>query len=307
MIGTGDMGLALGAALLGADHRVTVWNRSPDRYASLVELGARPAESVAAALSAAELAVVCLLDHRTTQQVLSADGVSQAIAGRTVLQYSFSNGAEAAELERWVQERGGDYLHGQIKAYPREIGTPAARLNYSGNESTFQAFRSTLEVLGQPFYLGSDVHAACVVSNTSTILYGCFVAAFFEAAAYAVAEGAPLESVVAMLPSATRLAETTIGHSAQQLATGRLGGDQASIDTHAGAMSTCVRAMAHDGRPEPRLAQAALEYLEQARSSGLGSLEIAAVYSMLLESLQVPDQAAKDPASPGCTAVHEIS
>lgn len=304
MIGTGDMGLALASALLGAGNPVTVWNRSVGRYAPLLERGAQAAGTVAAAVSSAELVIVCLLDHATTEQVLSGDEVSQAIHGRTVLQYSFSNGRQAAALARWVKEHGGDYLHGQIKAYPREIGTPAARLNYSGGESTFEAFRSTVAIFGEPYYLGPDVHAACVVSNTSTVLYGCFVAAFFEAAAYAAADGAELESVVAMFPSATRLAEATVEHSARQLAAGELNGDQASIDTHVGAMATCIEAMTHGGRGEPRLAQAALSYLEEAQRSGSGSLEFAAVYKTLLESLRGQAKAAGGPDSPECTAVH---
>jgi 3-hydroxyisobutyrate dehydrogenase-like beta-hydroxyacid dehydrogenase len=280
------MGLALASALLGAGHPVTAWNRSPERYAPLIEQGAVGAESVAAAVGAAKLVIVCVLDDAATRQVLSADGVSEALAGRTLLQFSFSNGYEAAALEQWVNERGGDYLHGQIKAYPREIGTPAARLNYSGNEATFRAFRDTVKVFGEPFHLGSDVRAACVISNTSTILYGCFVAAFFEVAAYAAAEGAELDSVLAMLPSASRLAEATIEYSARQLAAGEFTGDQATIDTHANALGTCVRAMAHGGRPEPRLSQVALDYLHDAQRNGLGSVEIAAMYTMLLDSLR---------------------
>jgi 3-hydroxyisobutyrate dehydrogenase-like beta-hydroxyacid dehydrogenase len=290
VIGTGDMGLALASALLAAGHRVTVWNRSEQRYASLIEEGAHAAGSVAAAIDRADLVVVCLHDYPVTRQVLAAAGVSEAIAGRTLLQYSFSSGEEAAALESWVKQRGGDYLHGQIKAYPREIGTPAARLNHSGSEAIFHMSRATIEVFGEPFYLGPDVHAACVVSSTSTVLYGCFVAAFFEVAAYAAADGAELESVVAMLPSASRLAEQTIEHSARQLATGQLTGDQASIDTQAGALATCVRAMARKGRREPRLARAALDYLEEARSTGLGSLEIAAIYGMLMDSLERPSR-----------------
>jgi 3-hydroxyisobutyrate dehydrogenase-like beta-hydroxyacid dehydrogenase len=192
-------------------------------------------------------------------------------------------------LEQWVKQHGGDYLHGQIKAYPREIGTPAARLNYSGTESTFQTFRETVEVFGEPVYLGSDVAAACVVSNTSTVLYGCIVIAFFEAAAYAAAEGAEFDSLLAALPSAVRLAETTIEYSAHQIAAGEFTGDQAAIDTHASAFATLVRAMEAGGRREPRVLGAVLEYLEDARRKGLGSLEIAALYGMLVDSLAAPD------------------
>jgi 3-hydroxyisobutyrate dehydrogenase-like beta-hydroxyacid dehydrogenase len=282
------MGLALASALLGGGHRVTVWNRSPDRYASLLARGAEAAESVAAAVRAADLIVVCLLDYPITREVLSADGVSDALAGRTVLQFSYSNAKQAMALEQWVRERGGDYLHGQIKAYPREVGTAAATLNYSGTESTFQRFRQTVGVFGESVYLGSDVAAGCLLSNTSTVLFECIVAAFFEVAAYAAAEGARLESLVPLLPTAFRLALTTIEHSARQIAAGELHGDQASIDTHANAFAMLVDTMA-EGRREPRLARVVLDYLEDARSKDLGSAEIAALYGLLVDSVQAPD------------------
>lgn len=278
------MGLALASALLNAGHRVTVWNRTAERYARLVERGAEAAESVADAVGAGDLVVVCLLDYPTTQDVFAADGTAEALAGRTLLQFSFSNGSEAAAMESWVRKHRGDYLHGQIKAYPREVGTPEARLNYSGSESTFQTFRETLEALGEPVYLGSDVAAAAAVSNTSAILSVCIVVAFFEAAAYAVANGAQLDSVLAGVPTALRLAEATIEYSARQIAADDFCGDQASIYTHANAFATMVNAMA-DGRREPRIARAVLDYIQDARAKQQGPMEIAAIYKVIAHSL----------------------
>ena len=284
MVGTGDMGSALASALLAGGHRVTVWNRTRERYAPLLERGAEPSDSVAAAVGAAELVVVCLLDDATTREVLAAEGAAEALAGRTLLQFSYSSPSEAASLEAWVREQGGDYLHGQIKAYPREVGTPSARINYSGDERTLEAVRDTVNVFGEAVYLGPDIAAACVVSNASTILYEGIVAVFFEAAAYAAAEGAELDRVLAGVPSAIRLAEATIEYSAGQIAAGDFHGGEASIDTHANVLRTLVSAMA-EGRPEPRITRATLDYLEDARADGMGAMEVAAVYQTLVDSL----------------------
>jgi 3-hydroxyisobutyrate dehydrogenase len=155
----------------------------------------------------------------------------------------------------------------------------------SGNEATFRTFRETVQAFGAPAYLGFDVGAACVVSDTSTAIYECIVAAFFEAAAYAAIEGAELESLLAVVPSAIRLAEATIEYSARQMAAGDFAGDQASIDVHVNGIGTLVRAMAGRGDRAPKLARVVLDYLEEAQRKQLGSLEIAAVYGMLLESL----------------------
>ena len=40
VVGLGEMGRRVAARLLDAGHRVTVWNRTPERAAGLVELGA---------------------------------------------------------------------------------------------------------------------------------------------------------------------------------------------------------------------------------------------------------------------------
>ena len=52
MIGLGAMGTALAKAQVKAGHEVTVWNRSPQRMAPLVALGAKEAENMAAAVQA---------------------------------------------------------------------------------------------------------------------------------------------------------------------------------------------------------------------------------------------------------------
>jgi 3-hydroxyisobutyrate dehydrogenase-like beta-hydroxyacid dehydrogenase len=289
------MGCALASALLGTGHSVVVWNRTPARYAGLLERGAQAAGSPAEAISTADLVVVCLLDHPTTREVLASGGVTEALAGRTLLQLSFSDAEEATELQRWVLERRADYLHGQIKAYPREIATPAARVNYSGPRATYERFRETLEAFGKSVYLGADVAAASVVSNIAASFYQCIIVAFLEAAAYARAEGAELENFIARVPTAMRLATDTIEYSARQMAADAFEGDQASIDAHANSLATMVNAMGR-GRRQPRLTRAALDYMEEAQSDGLGSLEIAALYGMLLDSFE-PTPTPPDPAT----------
>ncbi len=52
VIGLGNMGSALAGALLANRRAVTVWNRSPEKAAALVEKGAVLAPNVTAALTA---------------------------------------------------------------------------------------------------------------------------------------------------------------------------------------------------------------------------------------------------------------
>lgn len=47
VLGLGSMGAALARALQRAGHRITVWNRSPEKMQSFVANGAKGAPSVA--------------------------------------------------------------------------------------------------------------------------------------------------------------------------------------------------------------------------------------------------------------------
>ncbi len=60
--GTGRMGAAIAARLLGQGHTVTVWNRTPAKTAPLVAAGAKAAESPAALASASEAIITILTD-----------------------------------------------------------------------------------------------------------------------------------------------------------------------------------------------------------------------------------------------------
>ena len=70
IIGLGAMGSALAAAFLKGDHPTTVWNRSAGKADALVARGAVRASTVADAVAASKLVVVCLLNYDTVYEAL---------------------------------------------------------------------------------------------------------------------------------------------------------------------------------------------------------------------------------------------
>lgn len=106
MIGLGAMSTALAKAQVNAGHDVTVWNRSPQRMTPLVELGAKGAESVAAAVKASPLIMVCIDNYTATNALLRTDDVVVHLSGRSVIQLSTGTPSEARDSEAWLQARG---------------------------------------------------------------------------------------------------------------------------------------------------------------------------------------------------------
>jgi 3-hydroxyisobutyrate dehydrogenase-like beta-hydroxyacid dehydrogenase len=75
MIGLGAVGSALAKAHVKAGREVTVWNRTPQKMTPLMDLGAKGAQSVAAAVEAGPLIMICIDSYTATNALLQADDV----------------------------------------------------------------------------------------------------------------------------------------------------------------------------------------------------------------------------------------
>ncbi len=73
-LGTGRMGTELALHLL-KDHEVTVWNRTTERTAPLVEAGAHQALTPADAVAGAEVVVTALFGPDTVREVVTGPGL----------------------------------------------------------------------------------------------------------------------------------------------------------------------------------------------------------------------------------------
>ncbi|WP_312152695.1 NAD(P)-binding domain-containing protein, partial [Pseudomonas sp.] len=71
--GIGLMGLPMCRRLLAAGYRLTVWNRSPDKCAELVEAGARLAASPAELCRDTDMVLLCLADTAVVREVVCGE------------------------------------------------------------------------------------------------------------------------------------------------------------------------------------------------------------------------------------------
>jgi 3-hydroxyisobutyrate dehydrogenase-like beta-hydroxyacid dehydrogenase len=102
VIGLGNMGSALARAFVENGCSVTVWNRSPEKAAPLVEKGALLAPNAAAAVTASPVVIMCVTDPRAAQQI---PGNSEAnISGKLLVQLTTSRPQEARAGEAWAQQ-----------------------------------------------------------------------------------------------------------------------------------------------------------------------------------------------------------
>jgi 3-hydroxyisobutyrate dehydrogenase-like beta-hydroxyacid dehydrogenase len=178
-LGLGLMGSALARSLVKGGHVVTVWNRSPAKMQPLVDVGAAPAASVAAAVEASPVVLVNIDDYRSTRALLEAADVVEKLSGRVVVQLSTGTPQEAREFEAWFNSLGADYLDGALLCYPEDIGTPGATVVYSGRRSVFEHCEALLTSLGEDIrFVGEKVGSAAALDLAwLSSLYGAYAGA----------------------------------------------------------------------------------------------------------------------------------
>jgi 3-hydroxyisobutyrate dehydrogenase-like beta-hydroxyacid dehydrogenase len=223
VLGQGKMGRALAAALVAAGHPTTVWNRTPSRAAE----GATVAPTVAEAVAASRLVIVCVLDYQAVDEVLAAVGPLTEV---TVV--NLTNGTP--DQARAVAARVGTYLDGGIMATPSLIATPAAVVLYSGAPAAFEAHRTTLEVLGKAHHLGADPGLASLHDLALlAAMYGMF-GGFVHAAALVRSAGLPVgEFTTGLLIPWLHAMTASLPEMARQIDTGDYTAKEAALSMQA--------------------------------------------------------------------------
>jgi 3-hydroxyisobutyrate dehydrogenase-like beta-hydroxyacid dehydrogenase len=160
VIGLGEMGSALAGAFLKAGRKITVWNRTEAKAASLVRQGAVFLPDIAAAVAASPVIVICLSDYTATRAVLT-EKAAATLTSRQLVQLSTGTPKEARDLAAWANERGILYLDGAILAWPSQIGGRETVILIAGDNNNFTKQEKLLrELAGGLTWLGAESGAA---------------------------------------------------------------------------------------------------------------------------------------------------
>ncbi|MEU2652850.1 NAD(P)-dependent oxidoreductase [Streptomyces albidoflavus] len=236
VLGLGRMGGALAAAFLAAGHPTTVWNRSPGKADALVVRGARRAGSVAEAVAAAPLVVVCVADDEAVHQLL--DPLEGALAGRTLVNLTTGTSAQARANAAWAKERGAAFLDGAIMAVPEDIATDDAVLLYSGPRDAFAPHEPALRALSPAgtTYLDSDPGLAALHDLSLLGIMWGVLNGFLHGAALLGTAGVRAETFAPLAARMTTVVADYVTAAAPEVDAGSHPAGDATLTVHQEAM-----------------------------------------------------------------------
>lgn len=155
-IGTGIMGEPMAHHLIRAGYPLRVWNRTPEKLASLVAAGAVACATPAAAAEDASTVICMLSDGPTCDTILfGCDGAVKAMAPGSTLVVMSSVAVEAAvEQARRAAEFGVHYIDAPVSGGQAGARNATLAIMAGGSEEDFTAVAPLLAVLGRPVLVG---------------------------------------------------------------------------------------------------------------------------------------------------------
>lgn len=280
VIGLGKMGAALAATLLASGRSVTVWNRSSDKAASLVEQGAQLAPTLKNALMASDIIITCVKTHGTTTQMLTPE--AEALPGKTIVDLSTGGAEEAEELVEMLTGAGATWQIGMINAYPSGIGKAETAILCAGPADVWDRSADIIKTLG-----GASAH----VGTTAAAIPGLFAAMFTARQAWmfgliyggAVCKkaGLPVQAFVDQVPVTFGMAANYSKLFADTVPTGDYDDAGATVQVYLNALEDVMATFTSTGTTDalPRLMR---DLTQQAVDQGLEQKELTSLVEMLV-------------------------
>jgi 3-hydroxyisobutyrate dehydrogenase len=190
-IGIGLMGRPMTLRLLAAGHQVTVWNRSREKLAAVVEKGARAAATPSELAGQSDIVMMCVTDQHAAEEVLfGADGVSAgARPGSIVVDFSSIAPGSAREFAARLEAKAIGLVDAPVSGGVAGAENGSLAIMAGGRVEHVERVRPLVMHLAQRFTRMGDSGAGQATKLANQVIVGSLIAVIAEAVRLAEASG----------------------------------------------------------------------------------------------------------------------
>lgn len=245
--------------------------------------GAVRAGSVAEAVAASPLVVVCVLDHEVAHRIL--EPVGAGLAGRVLVNLTSDTPERSRRAAEWAAGHGIDYLDGSIMVPAPVIGTPGAMVLHSGSRRAFDTYEEALGALGgRAPYLGADHGISAVYDLAMLSFFSSGMAGLAHAFTLAGAEGGTAKDLMGHLGVIVEIFPAIAEGMAADLDGGRLdGAGEGSLSMEAVGVGHIVEA-SRDRGVDTDVLDALKALMDRTIAAGHGGAE----FVRITETMRAP-------------------
>lgn len=189
VVGLGGIGSGMARRLIDADFQVTVYNRTPEKAADLVEAGARHAPTLAE-VAGTDVILLSLSDEFAVEQVLFGGLVPHLRPGTVVVDTSTVSPAYARDAAARLASAGVGRVEACVIGNPTMAKSGELRVFAAGDAEAFGTAKPVLSALSRQgiLHLG-EAGRASAMKLAFNLLLGAQTAALGEAVAFAESAG----------------------------------------------------------------------------------------------------------------------
>lgn len=189
--GLGLMGAPMVKRLLAAGHQVTVWNRTPDKAASLFGPDAQVATTPAQLAQECNVVLLCLFDAHAVQQVVfGPDGLVNGKAMRYLVDHSSIPPAATMQMaERLATDHGAVWVDAPVSGGVGGAQQGTLAIMAGGPQDAIQQLTPLMLSYGQRVTRMGEVGTGQVSKLCNQTIVTSTIAAIGEAVALAQASG----------------------------------------------------------------------------------------------------------------------
>ena len=190
--GIGLMGLRMCRRLLAAGYPLTVWNRSPDKCAPLVEAGARQVKTPAELCAAADVVLLCLADTAVVREVVFGPGgiVEGAREGQLLVDHSSLEPAATRAMAAELESRSGmRWIDAPVSGGTAGAEAGSLAIMAGGRVEDIERVRPLLMNLGQRLTRMGEIGTGQVTKACNQMIVACNALVIAEVVALAERSG----------------------------------------------------------------------------------------------------------------------
>lgn len=202
-IGLGRMGSGMAANLVKAGHDVTVFNRSADKIAPLVALGATAAAQIGDACRGEAVLTMLADDHAVENATLGEGGIIAALSSGAIhVSCSTISVALSRRLALAHGEAGQRYIAAPVFGRPDAAAAGKLFVVAAGAAETLESCMTLLDAIGQrTFAMSEQPEAANLVKLSGNFLIATVIESLGEAMALVGKGGVDLHAYLDLLTS----------------------------------------------------------------------------------------------------------
>jgi 3-hydroxyisobutyrate dehydrogenase len=208
IFGIGLMGAPITVRLLDAGYKVVVWNRTPGKTETLVQIGALEAETAAQAVQSADVLITWLADKVAIQEVLFPAERASLLEGKTILQMGTIGPLHSRGIEDAAIAHGAEYLEAPVLGSIPEATKGTLLVMVGSSPEQYEKYLPLLKVFGEnPIHIGEVGQAAAMKLAFNQLIAG-LTASFSLSLGLIQEEGVRVEQFMDMLRDSALYAPT---------------------------------------------------------------------------------------------------